>query len=294
MEATKQSKISDWYGEHRRYLLAVAYRMLGSYSEAEDVVHDVFVRLQSIPASDIRDARSYLTKMTVRRSLDVLKSARRRRVRYVGPWLPEPDAAPIREDVSDTLILEETIGYALLVAMERLTPGERAVFLLHEVFGFGYPDTAETLGKNEQACRKAMSRAKNKLARELPEQPMELRQERELTMRFLQAANSGNVQALLDWIEKDAVCISDGGGIVTAAVRPIEGHERIAAFLTGLATRFRDEAMEVIPLMINGRLGVGFKEDGIWSSLVVVSWRGGKADRIYMVRNPHKLARLPV
>ena len=281
--------LQKWYREFRNYLAAVAYRMLGSFSDAEDIVQDVFVRLQSLPVSEIREAKSYLTKMTVSRSIDVLKSARRRRETYVGPWLPEPDVNGTENDPGDSVIIEESIHYALLVVMERLTPSERAVFLLRETFGFDYAEVAEALQMTEAACRKTLSRARKKLALSPPEPPVSISRGRELTARFLQAARSGKVEHLLAWIEKDAVCLSDGGGIEKAAIRPVIGAERVAAFIAGLLTKYSDVSISFAPLIVNGEPGLGVLENGEWSTVVSFEWRGNKIKRLFLIRNPQKL-----
>ncbi|WP_276355372.1 RNA polymerase sigma-70 factor [Cohnella caldifontis] len=287
-----QPGTAEWYLEHRRYLLSVAYRMLGTFADAEDVVQDVFLHLQLVDSERIRDARPFLTKMVVRRSLDVLKSARRKRETYVGPWLPEPDVRLRGEETAGGILLEESVAYALLVVLERLTPGERAVFLLHEAFGYGYAETAEALGKSEAACRQLMSRVRRKLNRELPE-PVSKPEENELTLRFLQACASGRMESLLELLREDIAMFTDGGGVVTAAPRPIYGPEKTSAFLLGLAAKFIRDGAEVVPADINGHTGVLFREQGVWTTVLAFEWREGRLRRIYGVRNPAKLERLP-
>lgn len=289
--ADEQDAIKTWYRQYRRYLAAVAYRMLGSWSEAEDVVQDVFLRLHNHPVESIREAKSYLTKMAVTRSLDVLKSARRRRETYVGPWLPEPDVQ-FHEEINERLIIEETISYALLVVLERLTPNERAVFLLVETLGYAYRDVSEMLQKTEVGCRKLMSRARKKLAQDIPIEPIDLDQGRELTLHFLRAAQTGRVEELLTWLVDDAICYSDGGGIVHAAVRPIVGADRAASFLIGLSRGLDDDTVQLIPLIVNGEAGFGVLENGQWTTVIAVHWLADKVKHIYMIRNPYKLKHL--
>ncbi len=293
MEMDTHTKLPQWYDEYRRYMLAVAYRMLGSFAEAEDVVQDVFVRLHGIREPDIRDAKSYLTTMTVRRSLDVLKSARRKRETYVGPWLPEPEVRLLEDEASTGLILEETVSYALLVVMERLTPGERAVFLLQEVHGYSYGETAAALDKTETACRKAMSRVRKKLAQELPEPEADPIHRQQLAAGFLQATQTGKAEDLLAWLQEDAVCMTDGGGEVSAAVKPLVGSDRVAAFLNGLAAKYQGRTLELRPLLVNGELGVGIIEDSVLTTIAVIEWQGDKIRHIYMTRNPKKLVHVP-
>jgi RNA polymerase sigma factor (sigma-70 family) len=282
-----------WYSRYHKYLLSVAYRMLGSFSEAEDAVQDVFVKLHGMNESDIREAKPFLTRMTVTRSLDILKSARRQREKYIGPWLPDPDVSPFPTDAGDRLIMEETVSYALLVVLEALTPGERAVFLLRETFGYEYAEVAAVLGKTEMACRQTMSRVRKKLSGRSPEDPpMEIGRSRELTERFLHAASSGNLESLLEWLREDAVCLTDGGGIVTAAVRPLVGAGRVAAFLQGLATKYRTQDTRFVPILINGELGIGVLEGGAWTTVFYMEWLEGKVRHLYAIRNPEKLAKL--
>ncbi|WP_123043142.1 RNA polymerase sigma-70 factor [Cohnella candidum] len=282
------SNVAEWYAAHRRYLHTVAYRMLGTYADAEDVVQDVFAHLQVRDNGSIRDERPYLTKMVVRRSLDVLKSARRRRESYVGPWLPEPEVRPADEEPVSAMLLEETVSYALLVVLEVLTPAERAVFLLHEAFGYGYEETAEALGKTEAACRQLMSRVRRKLDREIPE-PVSTEKGQELVFRFMQAAASGKMESLMELLREDIVVMTDGGGRVSAAVRPLVGAERAAAFVLGLISKYGNSDTEALPVRVNGDWGIAFREAGEWTTIVAFEWRDEAMKRMYLIRNPDKL-----
>ncbi|MCU6710663.1 RNA polymerase sigma factor SigJ [Paenibacillus sp. J5C_2022] len=292
----REDWLTQWYGEHRRYLLAVAYRMLGSYTEAEDIVQDVFVRLHSLNPADISQARPFLTRMIVNRSMDVLKSARMKRVNYVGPWLPEPEVARYPEDVSDTLVHTEAVSYALLVMMERLSPGERAVFLLHDIMGYSYPDIAAMLERTEASCRQLMSRARKKLQSDRPQDPPPLPEARLMSERFLRAVYSGDHEQVLQWLHQQAVCFSDGGGKVHAAVRPIAGADRVAAFIIGLMSQLQSSQVAdatLVPLIINGELGFGVSEGGRWTTAISIAWSPEGIRYLYMVRNPDKLGQMP-
>lgn len=291
-ERTEQSLLTNWYEHYHKYMIAVSYRMLGSFSEAEDVVQDVFMRLQYVPIHTIREAKPYLTKMTVRRSLDMLKSARKRREHYVGPWLPEPEVRSSFEDLADSLIMKETISYALLVVMEQLSPGERAVFILRETLGYDYAEIAETLEKTQAACRKLFSRARAKLKQNRMEAPPLSAPAEELTSRFFQLVYQGDVEALLAWIEDDAECITDGGGVAKAALNPLIGAERVAKFLVGVMNKYMQLSLKIVPLSINGEFGFGVLEQGRCSTVIFAKWYESKLHRMYVIRNPHKLQRL--
>jgi len=289
-EQARQFEIREWYSSYRPYLAAVAYRMLGSFTESEDVVQDVFIRLHDLSLRHIREPKSYLTKMTVTRCIDILRSARKQREIYVGPWLPEPDVRPPQSDNGERMIIEETISYALLVVLEKLTPGERAVFLLYETLDYSYEEVANMLDKTMAACRKTMSRVRRKLQGHIPESTVaDDPRGSELTMRFLRAAQSGEVEHLLAWLADDAVCWSDGGGVVHAAIKPLVGADRVAAFLQGLARKVDGEHVQLVPLLVNGELGVGVMEYEVWTTVIAIEWREDQVQNVFMVRNPHKL-----
>lgn len=323
---------ADWYREYFGYLRAVAYRMLGSMLEAEDVVQDVFEKLHQMKSEPIRDAKAFLTRMVVNRSLDALRSARKRREVYPGPWLPEPVGEIAAGGPEQRALAKESVSYALMVVLEKLTPLERAVFLLHEALGYGYADTAELLGRTEAACRKLLSRARRKLADDVPEGPQalgfrivsgadgsggtggaegpdgadgsaviaetagpaaRLEEAMRLTERFLQAVYGGQSEALMEWLLEDVVCVTDGGGVMKAALRPVFGADRVAMFLAGLVRQNSDLLLDPVPLIVGGLPAIGLRAGDRLDTVVVVEWRYGKVRRIYMVRNPAKLKGVP-
>ena len=283
---------------HRARLLGLAYRMLGSMAEAEDAVQEAYLRWHAADRSRIDEPRAFLMTTTTRLCLDVLKSARARREEYVGPWLPDPviDTTSLAPDAQTELA--EDLSIALLLALESLSPLERAAFLLHDVFDYSFAQIADALGRNEAACRQLATRARTHVRERRPSavKPRPASaidpRHRELLSAFIHATRSGDLATLTRLLASDAKVVTDGGGKVAAALNVIEGGERSAAFLIG-ATRkgwrddysLRFDAINGLPgIVIDGPTGVvqtnGFEiEDG----LVRV---------IYIVRNPDKLRHL--
>lgn len=281
--------VSDWDGvefeAQRPRLFSIAYRMLGSASEAEDVVQDAWLRARRDDPSDVRSPGAYLTTIVTRLCIDRLRSAERTRVTYPGPWLPEPVTEPNQESVE----LAASLSTAFLVLLEQLTPVERAVFLLREVFELDFADIARTVGKSEANTRQILARARGRL-RDAPPRFTASRQEsEELVRRFQQACVTGDVDALLSVLHADATLVSDGGGKVIAATRPVRGADRIAKFLLGYARKgqwlpsdFRLVTVNAMPglLMQNAVAGTGTYSFDI---------ADGRIRAIYVVRNPDKL-----
>ncbi|MCR2807437.1 RNA polymerase sigma-70 factor [Paenibacillus soyae] len=281
------------YETHRPLLTNLAYRMLGSKGDAEDIVQDVFLEYYQRDQSHIEHEKAYLARMVTNRCLNLQSSARKRRETYVGNWLPEPDVAYGAALPSDPLELwerNETITYAMLVMLEQLSGIERAVFLLRETLSFDYDEIAGIVGKSEANCRKIISRAKQKLGA-VPEIPT-FRSERaaELAGAFIAAAETGNTEALLGILTEDAVMISDGGGKVRAAIFPIIGRDRVAAFYEGLA-RKGIVSRGYIPALVNGQYGLLLFENGEPKRVVTFQWdaAGERIERIFQIMNPDKL-----
>jgi len=268
--------------EHRRFLVGLAYRMLGSLAEAEDVVQDAYLRTRD--AADIANPRSYLARVVTNLCLDRLGSARARREEYVGTWLPEPvvedPAAPLAEDLS----------VALLMVLERLSPLERAAFLLHDIFDMDYSAIAQVLERNEAACRQLAARAREHVqdARTRFEPPDE--QTEKIAGAFAAALATGDVTTLATLLADDAVFYSDGGGKRAAALNPIYGRDKIVRFAVGLI-RKRAIPTAIEPARINGLPGfVLHSPEG--PETIAFEARGGLVTTIYAVRNPDKLAHL--
>ncbi|WP_217592522.1 RNA polymerase sigma factor SigJ [Cohnella sp. GbtcB17] len=291
------------YRTYRPLLLSLAYRMLGSVAQAEDLVQDAFVTVQQ-QESDRREGsilnlKAYLCKIVTNRCLDYLKSARRKREVYVGPWLPEPivedyttGQSAAGQDPLQTVLLEDTISYAFLVLLDRLTPIERAVFILREAFEYDYRDIADVVGKTETGCRKIYSRLKRKIQAEPTAEPIPGDRGEQLVLRFLHAAASGDMKGLLAMLAEDIVLYSDGGGKVMSAIRPIASSQRVLAFIQGLASKSGGLG-EVRLVKINGQLGFWLTSPlEPFPTLVSLAFKDDRVQEMYLLRNPDKLRHL--
>ena len=278
------------FAEERPKLFGVAYRMLGSVADAEDVIQETFLRWQEVAdaGTAIESTSAYLTTMVSRRCLDELRSARRRREEYVGEWLPEPLLDDDRLDPAATTELADSLSTAFLVVLEALTPGERAAFLLHDVFGYEYPELARILGRGEPACRQLVARARRRVAERRPRFDVSPELHARLLNEFLRATTAGDVDGLVSLLAEDAVLRADGGGVVTAARNPIEGAERIARWATGVAQKggggvsFQIEA-------VNGLPGAVMRVRGVVYGVMAIDVRDGKIQNVYLQINPAKL-----
>ena len=272
------------FEEHRPFLRSLGYRMLGTLADAEDIVQETWLRWAAVPPNEIEAPRAFLSKVTARLCLDHLKSARVKRETYVGEWLPEPVAEETDE------VTGEDVSYAVMIAMERLTPLERAAFLLHDIFGQSFEEIGELLARPAATCRQLASRARRHLRSQAPRHPVEAGEGRRLAAAFLQAARSGDLEGLKQLLHSDAVLLNDGGGIVRAAIRPIYGSDRIARMFESLTRRKipPDETREV---RFNGLEGFMYLSDGKATDVILFDPWDGKIGRMYDVRNPEKLAR---
>ena len=221
----------DVFARHRSLLFTVAYEMLGSAADAEDVVQETWLRWADVDQSEVHDPRAYLVRIVTRQALNRLRTVARRREEYVGEWLPEPLLTS--PDVSADLELAESVSIAMLTVLETLAPAERAVFVLREVFDMPYEEIAGTVGKSLAAVRQIAHRARDHVAARRPRMAVSATEQQEAVDRFLAAVQHGDLQGLLDVLAPDVVVIADGGGLVSAARQPIEGAERVARFLMG-------------------------------------------------------------
>jgi RNA polymerase sigma-70 factor (ECF subfamily) len=283
---------ADPLGPDRKRLLGLAYRMLGSRADAEDVLQDAWLRFSA--ARDVRDRSALLTTIVSRLCLDRLRSSRTRREAYIGPWLPEPvaDAEALMPDAATELA--DDISFALLLALERLSPLERAAFLLHDVFDVPFADVAATLERSEAACRQLASRARKAVHAERPAVRTDEQAHLRLLTAFGAAVTSGDTAALTALLREDAILLTDGGGKALAALNPILGADKIARFMIGVMRKAQTKAMNlrIERRSINGTYGIV-----AWSGKQIVQILSVVPDdetiaAVYIVRNPDKLAAL--
>jgi RNA polymerase sigma-70 factor, ECF subfamily len=282
---------ADPLAPHRGRLLGLAYRMLGSRSDAEDVVQDAYLRFAG--AQDVHNEEAFLVTIVTRLCLDRLKSAKVQREIYVGPWLPEPvfDAESLSADAATELA--DDLSFALLLALDRLSPMERAAFLLHDVFDTPFSEVAAMLDRTEAACRQLASRARRAVRDERPAPMATPDSHARLLQAFSDAVASGNVRQLAELLREDAVAITDGGGRKFAARNPIIGADKVARFFIGLAGKIAGQDVRIEPAVINGAVGALLYLDGELDLTLSMAVDGEKIAAIYIVRNPDKLRHLP-
>ena len=278
----------DVFTEHRALLFTVAYEMLGSAADADDVVQDSWLRWAEVDHAAVRDPRAYLVRVVTRQALNRLRTLRRRREQYVGPWLPEPVATT--PDVAEDVELADSVSFAMLVVLETLTPLERAVFVLREVFGFSYDEIAAATDRSADAVRQVASRARRHVEARRP-RASDGGDHDEVSARFLAAVTTGDVQGLMDVLAPDVVLLTDGGGIKKAALRPIEGADKVTRFLTALVGA-ETGTIEAEILDVNGSSGALGLLAGELDVAISLRTEGGRVAEIYVVRNPEKLDRI--
>lgn len=278
---------TEAFEAHRPRLVRLAYRMLGSVAEAEDVVQNAWLRWRSVDPAEVREPAAWLTRTTSRLALDVLKSARARRETYVGTWLPEPLVEPEQDEVHDDLTL------TLMMALERLSPLERAAFLLHDVFGVAFDEVATTLDRDATAVRQLAARARRHVRAGGPRYAVEREEGERIARAFFNASRSGDVAALGALLAERATLRADGGGKVLAFHNPIEGAERILRLFAGLARKYGPDAFEYIrPMWIDGLPGYASLERGRVLQTTALAIENGRIVDIFVTRNPDKLARV--
>jgi RNA polymerase sigma-70 factor, ECF subfamily len=286
----------DNFETYRPLLFSIAYRMLGSAMEAEDMVQEAYLRYRDTPPETIRATKAFLCAIVTRLCLDTLKSAREKRERYVGPWLP----APLLTDESafsdygapdDRQEAYESISMAFLVLLESLTPVERAVFLLREVFDYDYPEIAAVIGKEEAACRQLLHRARQRVSERRPRFSSSQEEHRQILERFIQATVAGDVDGLMSLLAEDVVSYSDGGGKAQSAARPVQGRDHVARYFVGISRKMLPGVTGDIA-EVNGLPALIMWLNGQALSVLSLEIRDGQISKVLMVVNPEKLAHL--
>jgi RNA polymerase sigma-70 factor (TIGR02957 family) len=274
---------------HRNLLFTVAYEMLGSAADAEDVLQETWLRWVGVALDTVQDQRAYLVRITTRQALDRLRTLRRRKESYVGPWLPEPLLTT--PDVAEDVELADSVSMAMLLVLETLTPTERAVFVLREVFDLAYDEIAEAVDKSPAAVRQVAHRARAHVAARRPRGVVSPAETGAALEAFQRAVETGDLQHLLDILAPDVVALSDGGGVKQAMLRPIVGADRVArVFAVGLNLVGAELSLE--PVQVNGYPALIMRLDGEIDGVLAVRIDDGLVTGLYYVRNPEKLSRV--
>jgi RNA polymerase sigma-70 factor, ECF subfamily len=281
----------DPLAPYRSRLLGLAYRTLGSRSDAEDVVQDAYLRFAG--AQDVQNPEAFLVTVVTRLCLDRLKSAKTQREIYVGPWLPEPvfDAEGLSPDAATELA--DDLSFALLLALDRLSPLERAAFLLHDVFDVQFSEVARMIDRTEAACRQLATRARRAVRDARPAPSATPDNHARLLTAFSEAVASGDVSRLAGLLREDAIALTDGGGRKSAALNPIRGADKIARFFIALAGKNSNRYIRIEPMTINGAIGALLYMDGEVDHSLSLAIDGDRIAAIYIVRNPDKLRHVP-
>jgi RNA polymerase sigma-70 factor (ECF subfamily) len=274
---------------HRNLLFTVAYEMLGSAADAEDVLQETWLRWAEVDPDGVRDQRAYLVRITTRLSLNRLRTMKRRKEAYVGPWLPEPLLTT--PDVAENVELAESVSMALMLVLETLAPTERAVFVLREVFDLGYDEIAAAVGKSPAAVRQIAHRARRHVDARRPREVVSARETRAVLESFQRALEGRDLQGLLDLLAPDVVLLSDGGGVKQAAMRPVAGAGKVGRFIFGGVGRTA-EPLTSVPTVVNGNPALALHLSGALDGIMVVRVEGGLIAGLYYVRNPEKLTRV--
>jgi len=281
------------FEHHRGLLFSIAYRMLGSVADAEDALQDAFIRWQRASETDVRSPKAFLVTIVSRLCINHLQSARMQRETYVGEWLPEPLVTEPGSDVSRIAQVDESVSMAMLLILERLTPVERAVFLLGEIFEYPHAEIAGMLGLSEANCRQLLKRARQHVRMERPRFSASGRQHTDLLERFHRAAGNGDMDGLLALLSSDVVMHTDGGGKASALPLPIYGPDKVArAGIFGLTKLKTMSPLQRI-VEINGEPGIVSYVEGRPQSVFTIEVNEGRIRAIYIVTNPEKLSRLP-
>ncbi|MFE4214921.1 RNA polymerase sigma-70 factor [Streptomyces sp. NPDC056844] len=282
-------RATETFVAHRNLLFTVAYEMLGSAADAEDVLQETWLRWVEVDLDQVRDQRAYLVRITTRQALNRLRTLSRRKESYVGPWLPEPLlTAP---DVAQDVELAESVSMAVLLVLETLSPTERAVFVLREVFDVGYDEIAAAIDRTPAAVRQIAHRARRHVEARRPRTVVSRRRTRAAVDSFVRALEDGDLRGLLDVLAPEVVYMGDGGGVKHAALRPVVGADKVARFLAGGRGR-NTVPITFVPTMVNGSPALALHLDGELDCIIAVQVEADLISGLYAVRNPEKLSRI--
>jgi len=285
----RMDSATEAFAAHRNLLFTVAYEMLGSAADAEDVLQETWLRWAGVDLDTVRDQRAYLVRITTRQALSRLRTLRRRKESYIGPWLPEPLlTAP---DVAEDVELADSVSMAMLLVLETLTPTERAVFVLREVFDLEYDEIAEAVDKSPAAVRQIAHRARAHVAARRPRGVVSPAETRAALEAFQRATETGDLQSLLDILAPDVVFLGDGGGVVQAVLAPVVGAGRVARLLAVGLGRIAPTA-SLQPVQVNGYPALILRLNGEIDAVIAVRIDDGLITGLYAVRNPEKLSRV--
>lgn len=287
--------MQEMYEKYKMLLFKLAYQLTGSVSDAEDVVHDVFLKLYDVPPEKLGEPKAYLCKMVTNRCRDLQKTARKKREQYFGEWLPEPFSKS-EEDSIDSVIRDDELSYGILVLLEKLTPTERVVFVLREALGFDYHEIAKLIEKSEVNCRKLFSRANAKMGINSEEEGHSEAASQDLVHDFIIALKQGNLNQIISMLDQNVVLVSDGGGKVLAAVKPILARDRVVKFLFGAVRKVSmvDGISHIEISQINGQPALILSSNEGIHTVGMFHVENNMIRNIYIVRNPDKLKHIGI
>lgn len=281
------------FNQHRSLLFPIAYRMLGTVADAEDLVQETFIRWQGVSHTEVESPRAFLVTIVSRLCINHLQSARVQREEYFGQWLPEPLLTASLANPSDAVAVDESLSIGFLFLLERLTPTERAVFLLREVFEYDYGEIARITLLTDTNCRQVLRRARQRITQERPRFDPSPEKRDEMLEKFLNAATGGDMDGLIGLLAKDIVLYTDGGGKATALPQPIYGAENVARLLSMIFRKFAPEEAVIRRTLINGQAGILGYENGVAQTALILNVAEGSIRNVYIVRNPQKLTKIP-
>lgn len=288
MQVTQLDNTTQIFNQYRGLLFSIAYRMLSSATDAEDIVQEAFIRWMEARPEDVQSPRAYLCSIVVRLCIDQLRSARSKREVYVGPWLPEPVSTEQHPELVQTAMRAESLSFAFLVMLENLKPLERAVFLLREVFEYDYEEIAAIVGKSAANCRQVLHRAHERLGERRPRFAVSHEQQERITHQFLRASTGGDMQGLLNLLTTDIVLTADGGGKAQAGLKPVYGADRVSRGFMGSILKMPPGVVARVE-EINGQPALVGYLDGRPYAVVLLEIEEDRVGRVYIVMNPDKL-----